>query len=252
MVRALMERSLPRHLIQGVLVLVLAAAVPALSACSAKEADSDLVAGKKLFVEKCGSCHVLARAGTKGTSGPNLDEAFQQAQKEGFGETAIRGIIFKQIQFPSRGIRPCEPECVRMPADLVKGDDASDVAAYVAQVVSKPGKDTGLLATAVKAAGSGKPAVAKAGVLTIEADPAGQLAYVTTSANAPAGELTVRSPNKSGTPHDIVIDGKGDGDEVQGGGVSEFTARFTPGTYEFYCSVAGHKEAGMAGKLTVK
>ena len=247
-----MERTPPRHISLAALVILLAVAVPALSACSAKQEDADLVSGKKLFVEKCGSCHILNRAGTKGTSGPNLDEAFQQAQKEGFGETAIRGIIYKQIQYPSRGTRPCEPGCVRMLPDIVTGDDASDVAAYVAQVVSKPGKDTGLLATAVKAAGSGKPAVAQNGVLTIEADPNGQLAYVTTQASAPAGELTIRSPNKSGTPHDIVIDGKGDGAEVQGGGVSEFKARFTPGSYEFYCSVPGHKEGGMTGKLTVK
>ena len=46
-----------------------------------------------------------------------------------------------------------------MPAKLVTGEDAHDVAAYVAKVAAQPGKDTGLLATAVKAAGGGKPAV---------------------------------------------------------------------------------------------
>ena len=50
--------------------------------------DADLVAGKQLFVEKCGSCHVLARAGTKGTTGPEPRRGLPAARcKEGFGET---------------------------------------------------------------------------------------------------------------------------------------------------------------------
>jgi uncharacterized cupredoxin-like copper-binding protein len=58
--------------------------------------------------------------------------------------------------------------------------------------------------------------------------------------------------NKSGTPHDIVIDGKGKGEVVKDGGVSQFQANFTAGSYTFYCSVPGHRQAGMQGKLTVK
>ena len=58
--------------------------------------------------------------------------------------------------------------------------------------------------------------------------------------------------NKSGTPHDIVIDGKGKGEVVQNGGVSQFNADFAAGSYTFYCSVQGHRQAGMQGKLTVK
>ena len=56
----------------------------------------------------------------------------------------------------------------------------------------------------------------------------------------------------SGTPHDIVIDGKGKGEVVQNGGVSQFQADFAAGSYTFYCSVPGHRQAGMQGKLTVK
>ena len=96
-----------------------------------------------------------------------------------------------------------------MPPNLVHGQDARNVAAYVASVVSKPGKDTGLLATAVQAQQSSKPAVAKGGKLTIPADPSGQLAYLFKSAEAPAGKLTIDMPNKSGVDHNISIDGKG-------------------------------------------
>jgi plastocyanin len=218
----------------------------ALSACSAhNEADNaNLIAGKQLFVQKCGSCHVLARAQTKGTTGPDLDEAFQRALKDGMKRSDFAGAIHGQILHPNRmGV---------MPAKLVTGDKAYDVAAYVAQSVAAKGKDTGLLATAVKQAGGGKPAVEKNGNLEIDADPTGQLAFVTDTAQGTPGQITVKMGNKSGTPHDIVIDGKGKGDVVQNGGVSQFNADFAAGSYTFYCSVPGHRAAGMQGKLTVK
>jgi plastocyanin len=224
-----------------------AAAIAALGGCNAKEGqNADLVAGKKLFVQKCGSCHILARAGTKGTIGPNLDEAFQQPSKEGFGESAIRAMVHEQIQIAR------DPKYGGvMPQNLVRGQQAWDVASYVAQVVSKPGKDTGLLATAVQAAQSAKPAIATNGTLSIPADPTGQLLFQFKSAEAPPGKLTIEMPNKSGVQHDITIDGKGKG-PVVANGTSSFSATFAAGTYTFYCSVPGHREAGMVGKLTVK
>ena len=204
---------------------------PCSSACSAKQDDPDLVSGKQQFVAKCGSCHVLARAGTKGTQGPNLDEAFQQSEKEGFGESAIRGIVAKQIQYPFRGTRPCEPDCVAMPADLVTGDDVHDVAAYVASVVGKKGKDTGLLATR-RQAGRLRQADRRQGRDPLDPGRSGRTARLRLDqGNRSAGPLTVRSPNESSTPHDIVIDGKGKGKQVTDGGVSEFKASFTAGSY---------------------
>jgi len=226
--------------------LAVAGVALALSACSAQpEADNaDLIAGKQMFVAKCGSCHVLARAGTKGTTGPNLDQAFQQSVKDGQGRSGFTGAIHGWILHPNRqGV---------MPAKIVTGDDAYDVAAYVAQSVAAGGKDTGLLATAVKQAGGGKPAVEKNGSLQIDADPTGQLAFVTDTATGTPGQITVKMANKSGTPHDIVIDGKGKGEVVKDGGVSQFEADFAAGSYTFYCSVPGHRQAGMQGKLTVK
>jgi plastocyanin len=222
-------------------------AAVALSACSVSSSDegsANLISGKKLFVSKCGACHVLNRAQTKGTTGPDLDQAFQQALKDGMKRSGIRGAVHAQILHPNRnGV---------MPAKLVTGEDAHDVAAYVALSAAAGGKDTGLLATAVKAAGSGKPAVEKDGSLEVDADPSGQLAFVTNQAQGKPGEITVKMANKSGTPHDIVIDGKGKGEVVQNGGVSQFKADFTAGSYTYYCSVPGHRQAGMQGKLTVK
>ena len=234
---------------RAALCAAIVAVVPALSACGGvKDPQADVVAGKQLFVQKCGSCHTLARAGTKGTTGPNLDEAFQQPVKEDFGETAIRGVILKQILFPNR---LANADGIKMPAKLVSGQDAHDVAAYVASVSARGGKDTGRLATAVKAAGGGT-AVEKAGVLSIPADPGGQLAYAATKATGTAGPVTIEMPNKSGTQHDIVIAGLGKG-EVVSNGTSSFKASLDAGkTYTYYCSVPGHRQAGMQGTLTVK
>jgi plastocyanin len=230
------------------LAAALIVTVPLISACGVKDPQPNVVAGKQLFVQKCGACHTLSRAGTKGTQGPNLDMAFERSIRDGFGRNAVRGVVYKQILFPSR-----KPELngVKMPAKLVEGDSAHDVAAYVALVTAASGKDAGRLATAVKAAGGGV-ATKKNGVLSISADPNGQLAYTAAKATGTPGPVKVEMPNKSGTPHDIVIDGLGKG-PVTPNGVSSFQATLAAGkTYTYYCSVPGHRQAGMEGTLTVK
>jgi plastocyanin len=240
--RAVMSRSLRTPLLAAALPL----AAVLVSGCAGAGDNSDVVAGKQLFVKKCGSCHVLNRAGTKGTTGPNLDEAFQRAEKDGFGESAIRGVVKKQIEYPNRdkaagGI---------MPAKLVDGQDADNVASYVASVVAKPGKDTGLLANAVPAA-SGKEAVAKSGILSIDADPGGQLLFTASKASAPPGKITIKFDNTSGVDHNIAIAGKGK-TPIEPKGSAEFTATYAAGTYTYFCEVPGHEQAGMKGTLTVK
>ena len=97
--------------------------------------------------------------------------------------------------------------------------------------------------------------MAKDGKLEIDADPTGQLAYVTNKATAPAGDIQLASTNKSSTPHNIAIEGPGanaKGPIVQGGKTSTVDATLKAGTYTFYCSVPGHREAGREGKIAVK
>jgi plastocyanin len=241
----------------GVSVALVAGATTLLSACTDNtSANPDLVSGKKLFAAKCGSCHVLARAGTKGSVGPDLDQAFQQPLKDGLQRSGIRGLVRDQILYPPNfdldegGKRPGGSPA--MPAKIVTGAQADNVAAYVASVVSKTGKDSGLLAKAIPQAGSGAPAQEKDGTLSIAADPNGSLAFVTNKATGQPGEITVEMPNKSSTDHDIVIDDKGKGQVVKNGGTSKFSASFDAGNYTYYCSVPGHRQAGMQGTLTVK
>ena len=85
-----------------VAVAAAAALLVILSGCELKDDGDNLVAGKKAFVAKCGSCHVLKRAGTTGVVGPNLDEAFQRARSEGFGQSTFAGIVERQILHPAR------------------------------------------------------------------------------------------------------------------------------------------------------
>ena len=118
-----------------------------LSACESDNVDpnADLIAGKKAFAEKCGSCHALKRVGTTGATGPNLDDAFRRALADGFGRDTIRGVVADQIKFPAD---VPEDSPAYMPADLVEGRLVGDVAAYVAMVAARPGEDEGKLATA--------------------------------------------------------------------------------------------------------
>ncbi|MGI8594985.1 MAG: c-type cytochrome [Solirubrobacteraceae bacterium] len=248
-------------------LVVTAGLLTALPGCGLELAgkDDNLVSGKKLFVQKCGSCHVMGRASTKGVVGPDLDQAFGRALKDGFGRSTVKGLVASQIDIPNeRGIQagptPQEgkaPKRTVMPADLVKGKDAQDVAAYVAYAAAKPGKDSGALATAVEQSGAGKPIAAKNGTIDIPADPNGQLLFLTKMATAPAGPLVVSSKNASSTPHNIALEGPGvkapPGPIVQGGAVSKLqSADLKPGKYTFLCTVPGHAQAGMKGMLTVK
>jgi cbb3-type cytochrome c oxidase subunit III len=94
--------------------------------------NGDASRGKTLFQQKCGGCHTLADAGTNGTSGPNLDDAFAAAHAQGYKQSTIEQVVADQIKLAV--VRP--PSNV-MPANLVKGADVDAVAAYVAQFTGK-------------------------------------------------------------------------------------------------------------------
>ena len=89
-----------------------------------------------------------------------------------------------------------------------------------------------------------------------EADPDGELAYTTTEASAKAGKVTIDFNNPQGLTHDVAIEDSG-GETVGktdliAGEETSTTVDLKPGEYTFYCSVPGHREAGMEGTLTVK
>ena len=104
----------------GVAVFALAAALLA-GGCGtggiSKAGDTDR--GKKLFLDKCGGCHTLSAAGTHGNQGPNLDDAFVSARRQGFKAVTIEQVVRDQIEL---AVPP-------MPQNLVTGSDADPLQA---------------------------------------------------------------------------------------------------------------------------
>ena len=140
-----------------------------------------------------------------------------------------------------------------MPADIVTGDDARDVAAYVAQAAAVPGEDTGRLAAvgAKKAEGTAEAENGVAG------HPDGRRPARRSSSPTPRprpARSRSRPRTRRASPHNIAVRGNGVDEKgpVVSTGTSEVTVDLQPGEYEFYCSVPGHGEGGMKGKLIVE
>jgi uncharacterized cupredoxin-like copper-binding protein len=93
------------------------------------------------------------------------------------------------------------------------------------------------------------------GKLSLEADPSGQLRFNKKTLQSKPGKVTIVMTNPSPLSHSVAIEGSGvnsTGAVVTKGGTSTVTADLRPGTYTFFCTVPGHREAGMQGTLTVK
>ena len=147
----------------GVLGAGLAAIALLVSGCgtggvASAGATPDTANGQTLFTQQCGACHTLAAAGTSGTIGPDLDNAFAGDVAQGLSQTAIENTVLDQIRLGSGIIanyttskdfikKHClndQSKCTStaMPANIVKGQDAIDVAAYVASVAGQGGYTT--------------------------------------------------------------------------------------------------------------
>ncbi len=90
--------------------------------------------------------------------------------------------------------------------------------------------------------------------LKLAANPAGQLSYDTKTLSAKAGKVTIAMANMSPLEHNVTVAA---GSKVLGatptftGGTKALTLKLKPGHYTFYCSVPGHRQAGMEGTLNV-
>jgi plastocyanin len=91
--------------------------------------------------------------------------------------------------------------------------------------------------------------------LQLAADPSGALKFDKTSLEATAGNVTIDFTNDSSLPHDVKLEGpgvNGEGTDTITGSSTSVTLDLQAGEYNFYCSVDGHRAAGMEGKLVVK
>jgi plastocyanin len=102
---------------------------------------------------------------------------------------------------------------------------------------------------------SSSPAAGSAtSLLKLAANPSGQLSYDTKQLSAKAGTVTIEMTNMSPLEHNVTV---ASGSSVLGatptfsGGSRKLTLSLKPGTYTFYCSVPGHRQAGMEGTLSV-
>jgi plastocyanin len=97
---------------------------------------------------------------------------------------------------------------------------------------------------------------ASGGSIAVEADPSGNLAFTSEKITAEAGNDTIDFTNESPVPHDVVIEDENGkelgGTEVTSEGSETAEVELKPGTYTFFCSVPGHRQAGMEGTLTIK
>lgn len=130
------------------------------------------------------------------------------------------------------------------------------VLATVAMAVATSGGSSAK-ATIAPITQTGREAASGSGTssLTEEADREGQLRYTTKNLSAKAGKITIDFKNMSPLMHNMTI---AQGTTVLAatptfqGATKTLTLNLKPGTYVFYCSVPGHRQAGMEGKLTVQ
>jgi mono/diheme cytochrome c family protein len=118
-------------LVGALLILLVAAGCGAVG----RVTEGDPGHGKQLFLQaakpsepSCASCHTLADAKSSGTVGPNLDDAFSSDKSQSISEQTIKDVVRGQIAYP-------EPP---MPADLYEGQDANDIATYIAKCAGNP------------------------------------------------------------------------------------------------------------------
>lgn len=244
--------------------------------------------GAQLFNQRCSGCHTLGAAATHGSAanvrsrelvnGPNFNVRCERpvarvlyAIKNGgfsgaimpqnvvVGQQAIDVAKFVATYAGSQAKgAPGVPTCAQQPIGTVPSLNATATTPSSNTTPSSTTPTTSTTpattpTTTTPTAGKG----GAASTIAQSADPTGQLKFTKSSLTAKAGKVTVDFTNKSPVPHDMVIQ-QGTNGSVVGktpvfsGGSKTFTVNLKPGKYTFYCSVPGHRQAGMQGTLTVQ
>lgn len=135
-----------------------------------------------------------------------------------------------------------------------EADDADVQAEEAAEAEEAEGKSRQAQGGAGEAGGEAA-AKGPGGTLKLAADPT-QIAYDTTELTSKPGKVTIDFDNPAALEHDVAIEDES-GKEIAATEIiteseTSVEADLAAGTYTFFCTVPGHREAGMEGKLTVK
>jgi plastocyanin len=133
---------------------------------------------------------------------------------------------------------------------------SSDSSESTATTTESTAESTGAngAAGAVGSEGSGG---GEASVVEIEAAPGAELAYVQKEAKAKAGQVSIDFTNPQSLSHDVAVEDSsgeelGKTELVAQGSSTGTIGNLKPGKYTFFCTVPGHREAGMEGTLVVE
>lgn len=116
---------------------------------------------------------------------------------------------------------------------------------------------TSSAASSTAATSTSQPSSGASGSLSIAADPSGALKFTKATLTAKAGTVTISFTNSSPLAHNLTVQ-QGTSGAVLGatptfmGGTKTLKLTLKAGTYTYYCSVPGHRAAGMQGTLTVQ
>ena len=212
---------------------VLAGATALAASGCGSERPPDVARGKELFTQKCGACHILQNANTKGVQGPNLDLAFKQSVADGLGRSTIAGVVENQIDLPQGN---------QMPADLYKGAGRARRRRIRRQRDRQAGRGR---------RGAVLPAPPRPMPRTSSRSRRTRAASSPTRSRAPRpspARSRCESKNDASVPHNIAIKGDGEGPVVQGGKTSEVSANLKAGKLRVLLLGAGPRAGRHEGR----
>lgn len=158
------------------------------------------------------------------------------------------------VLLSAAGIRRPDAPGSKPVGRLLMGVSVVFVAATIATAVVTGSKPSGG-GRAQASSSPNAPSGASSSDLELAAEPTGQLRYGTSRLTANAGKVTVHFTNKSPVAHNVTIERGATtiaATSTITGATATVTANLSPGTYTFFCSVDGHRQAGMHGTLTVR
>jgi plastocyanin len=118
-----------------------------------------------------------------------------------------------------------------------------------------PSTSSSVTATSATSSAANTAPAGATQIVKLEANPGGALSYNTTTLTAKPGRVTIEFTNMAPLSHNVTVEssaGKTLGaTPTFSGGTRSLTVDLMAGTYTFFCSVPGHRQAGMQGTLTV-